>query len=113
MKLVAVGVALTAGVTVVLWRVWGSSAVLPGLVFGTLATGIQAVAVAAVKPVWDAPFDKFIGRWGLGIVLRLGGVVAFLLVVLVDNQLFPPLPTAFGYLGVVIPLLFLETRFVK
>jgi hypothetical protein len=40
-------------------------------------------------------------------------VLLFLVAVLVDRRLFPPLPTALGYLGVVIPLLFLETRFVK
>jgi hypothetical protein len=112
-KLAVVGVALTAGVTAILWGVWGSSAVLPGVAFGALATGIQAAAVAAVRPVWDAPFDKFVGRWGLGIVLRLAGVAAFLLAVLLDRQLFPPLPTALGYLGVIIPLLFMEIRFVK
>jgi len=27
--------------------------------------------------------------------------------------LFPPLPTAFAYLGVLIPLLFMEMRFLK
>ena len=29
------------------------------------------------------------------------------------RELFPPLPSALGYVGVVIPLLFLETRLLK
>jgi hypothetical protein len=36
-----------------------------------------------------------------------------LLAVLADRESFPPLATAFGYLGVVVPLLFLEVRFVR
>jgi hypothetical protein len=45
--------------------------------------------------------------------LRVGGVVVFLVAVLVDRELFPPVPTALGFLGVLIPLLFAELRFVK
>lgn len=114
MSLPLAGAALTAAVTVALWMAWGRSALLPGLVFGALATGIQWASVAVLRPVWGEPaFAKFVERWGIGMALRLGGVVLFLVVVLVDRRLFPPLPTALGYLGVVIPLLFLETRFVK
>jgi hypothetical protein len=108
-----VGVLLTAGVTATLWAFWGPTALLPGIVFGLLATAIQVAAVVAVKPVWDAPLDKFLGRWGLGMGLRVGGVVVFLGAVLVDRELFPPVPTALGFLGVLIPLLFAELRFVK
>ncbi len=108
-----VGAVLTAGVTGTLWAFWGPSAVVPGLVFGLLATAIQVGAVVAVKPVWDAPFDEFLRRWGLGIGLRVGGVILFVIAVLLDRERFPPLPTAFAYLGVLIPLLFAELRFVK
>jgi hypothetical protein len=33
--------------------------------------------------------------------------------VVLDRAHFPPLPTAFGFLGVLIPLLWLEARFVR
>jgi hypothetical protein len=108
-----VGALLTAVVTGALWAFWGPAALVSGIVFGLLATAIQVAAVAAVKPVWAAPFDKFLGRWGLGMGLRVGGVVVFLSAVLVDRELFPPVPSALGYLGVLIPLLFAELRFVK
>ena len=107
------GAALTVGVTAILAVFWGRSALVPGMVFGGLATAIQVGAVAAVKPVWEAPLNQFMKRWGLGMALRVGGVGAFLVAVLIDRELFPPAPTAFAYLGVVIPLLFTETRFVK
>ena len=74
---------------------------------------IQYRAVAAVRPVRDAPFSEFVSRWGWGMALRFGGVVVFLVAVLIDRELFPPLPTAFAYLGVLIPLLFMELRFLK
>jgi hypothetical protein len=88
-------------------------AVLPGVVFGGLATAIQVAAVVALKRARDAPLDRFMRGWGLGMALRVGGVVAFLVVVSIDRELFPPEPTAFAYLGVLIPLLFTETRFIK
>ncbi len=107
------GAALAVGVTGILWAFWGPPAILTGVVFGSLATVIQLGAVAAVQPALDAPFSKFVGRWGMGMGLRLGGVVVFLVAVLADGELFPPVPTAFAYLGVLIPLLFVEMRFLK
>jgi hypothetical protein len=111
-RVLAWGGALTAAVTVVLWLVWGRSGVVPGLLFGSLATTIQTIAVLVVRPYWDAPFEKFAWRWLLGIALRFLGVVAIVVAVMADRALFPPLPTALAYLGVLIPLLFTETRFL-
>jgi hypothetical protein len=33
--------------------------------------------------------------------------------VTLDPERFPPLPTAFAFLGVLVPLLFLEVRLVR
>ncbi len=52
-------------------------------------------------------------RWGMGMGLRLLGVMLFAAAVLANRELFPPLPTAFGYLGVLLPLLFMEARLVR
>ena len=45
--------------------------------------------------------------------LRLGGAGALALAVIARPAAFPPLPTAVGYLGVLVPLLFTEIRFLK
>jgi hypothetical protein len=107
------GLALTAAVTAALWLVWGEAAVLPGVAFGLLATAIQMASAALIQPAVQREFKVLIRRWGIGVGLRLGGVVAFVVAVAVRRDLFPPLPTAFGYLGVVVPLLFTEIRFLR
>lgn len=107
------GVALTALVTAVLMLAWGHAALLPGVTFGLLATVIQVTSAALVKPVVQGEFAILIRRWAMGMGLRVAGIAAFGAAVWVRRDLFPPLPTAFGYLGVVVPLLFMETRFLK
>jgi hypothetical protein len=106
------GAGLTAVVTFVLWLGWGKPGVVPGLVFGSLATAFQVVAVSVLRPYRDAPMAEFAWRWLVGVALRFVGIVGIVLAVLADRVLFPPLPTALAYLGVLIPLLFSETRFL-
>ena len=90
---------------------------VPGLLyqgaFGVLATIIQLLAVLLVRPVMEAPFQDLLLRWGIGMGLRLVGVGLFVVAVLWSRDIFPPLPTAFAYLGVLVPLLFTEIRLIK
>lgn len=112
-RLFGAGVGLTALVTAILAAVWGRGALVPGIAFGALATGIQLAAAALMRPVREAGYAEFARRWGIGMALRFLGVVVFAVVVLVDRALFPPLPTAFAYVGVVVPLLFVEIYALK
>jgi hypothetical protein len=107
------GLLLTAGVTTILWLAWGERAILPGIVFGLLATAIQIASAALMRGARARELKSLIKRWGIGMGLRLAGIAAFVVAVSVREDLFPPLPTAFGYLGVVVPLLFTEIRFLK
>jgi hypothetical protein len=86
---------------------------MAGGFFGLLATVIHTAAVMALKRVWNAPFRELARGWGIGMGLRMGGAVVWMGAVLVREDLFPPLPTAIGFLGVLIPLLFTEMRFLK
>ena len=113
MKLGLTGGLLTALVTAILWRLWGEAAILPAATFGLLATLIQWVAVRALSRSWHGTLTEFYRGFGTGLVLRMGGVLLLLLAIVVDRERFVPLPAALGYLGVVIPLLFLEARFVR
>jgi len=108
-----VGTALTALVTALAWRLWGPQAAVAAGVFGLLAVGIQLAALALMKPVRGAPFSKFIARWGAGMGLRSLGIVAIALAAGLDRAHFPPLATALGFLGVLLPLLFYEVRLIR
>lgn len=79
--------------------------------FGLLATTIQygAGKVTARIPK-DAAFGVFVRGWGTGMGLRLLGVVVLAVVCSVWPARFPAIGAAIGYLGVLIPLLFLEMR---
>ncbi len=113
MKLAGLGFGLTMLIAAAIWSVWGPSAMFAAAFFGVLATALQLVAVALLRPALGGPFGGLVRRWGMGMGLRLVGVVLFAALVTLDRELFPPLPSALGYVGVVVPLLFLETRLLK
>jgi hypothetical protein len=107
------GLLLTGAVTALLWAIWGGPAALAGGSFGLLATVIHVAAVSALRRVWNGPFGELAKGWGVGMGLRLGGAVVWMVAVLLREDLFPALPTAIGFLGVSIPLLFTEMRFLR
>ncbi len=113
MKLGAFGLLLTAVVAAILWAVWGRATALAGSAFGILATVIHVVAFLTMRRAWDAPFKKLAMAWAIGMGLRLGGAVVWIVAVLLAEDLFPPVPTAIGFLGVLVPLLFAEMRFLR
>jgi hypothetical protein len=83
------------------------------LLFGLLGAALQTVAVGLVAPRLDAPWTSFSRRWFAGMGLRLLGVVLFAVLVTLDRRLFPPLMSAVGLLGVMVPLLFYEGRLLR
>ena len=112
-KTAAAGVALSLAAAVLFGAVWGTSAALAGGSFGLLATGLQMGAVALVRPAVGGEAGPLFRRFGYGMGLRLLGVVAIPVAVLAARETFPPLPTALGYVLVVVPLLFYETRLFR
>ena len=109
----AVGLGLTGCVSGVLWAATGPGGLLTGLAFGSLATLIQVVSAGVVQPVARGELRVLIRRWAVGLGLRLGGVVMFGIAAWLDPVRFPPVPTAVAYLGVLVPLLFWEIRFLR
>ena len=79
--------------------------------FGGLAVVLQVAAVALAAPkIGVGDYRGFLVRWAAGIGLRFLGVEALPVAVLADRALFPPLPSALGYIAVVVPLLLFEIR---
>jgi hypothetical protein len=107
------GAALAAAVVVpgALWR--GPEAAVAGLLGAAVALAAQAGAVALLRPGLAAGTPEFVRRWALGMAVRGASflVVAILLIVLKDR--LPVIWIAAGYLVVLMPLLFVETRFLR
>jgi hypothetical protein len=80
---------------------------------GLTALAAQLVAVALLRPVMRAPQREFMARWlgGMGVrALALGGLLAYSVM---HRAALGLLAAALGFLGVLLPLLFLETRFLR
>jgi hypothetical protein len=80
---------------------------------GIVAVVTQIWAVLLLRPVMRAPNPQFMARWLGGMGIRFLAAVVVLIVAVTHRALLPPLPAVLGYLGVLLPLLFLETRFLK
>lgn len=105
------GLALTALAGAVAGAVWGRPSAVAAACFGLLATVLQAAAVGFAAPkLATADYRGLLARWGIGSLLRLGGIVALPVAVAIDRDRFPPLAAALGYLAVMVPLFFFEIR---
>jgi len=80
---------------------------------GGIAVLAQLAAVALLRPAMDAPQQVFMARWyaGMGVrALVLGVLLAFSAT---HRDALPLVETVLGYIAVLLPLLFLETRFLR
>jgi len=78
----------------------------PAAIGGGVALAAQLWAVALLRPKMRAPNPEFMARWLGGMGIRLLGVG----IVLIVSRTVPAL---LAYIGVLLPLLFVETRFLK
>jgi hypothetical protein len=101
-KALGILVALGVGLVAVASAIGGK----PAAIGGGVAVIAQLWAVALLKPRMRAPNPQFMARWLGGMGIRLLGLG----VVLIVSRTVPAL---LGYVGVLLPLLFLETRFLK
>ena len=96
---------LGLGLVVVVVRLGGRD----GAIGGAVAVAAQFAAVALLRPAMRAPQRVFMARWLGGM-----GVRALALVYAVtERAALAPLPASLGFLGVLLPLLFVETEFLK
>jgi len=85
----------------------------PAAIGGGIAVLAQVWAVALLKPKMGAPTPEFMGRWLGGIAIRFVALGVLIIWAATHRASLPPLAAALGFLGVLLPLLFLETRFLK
>lgn len=105
MKQAVAGLVLAAVVGAVGWWRGGAPAALGGLSAGLLATAIEVTALRLLAPALVPPYERLLKRWAMGLGLRLGGLAAVVAAVLAWPGRFPVLPTALGFMAVLIPLL--------
>lgn len=103
--LLGLGLALTVGAAALGGR--------PAAIGGAVALGAQLWAVALLRPAMRAPNPAFMARWLGGMGIRVLALGALLVWSATHRDALPPLPAALGFLGVLLPLLFMETRFVR
>lgn len=109
MKAQALLVAFGAGLIVIVAALGGR----PAGIGGGVALVAQVWAVALLRPVMRAPTPAFMSRWLGGMAIRALSLGALIVWVVTHRDSLPPLPAVMGYLGVLLPLLFLETRFLR
>ncbi len=102
--------ACTAAIAGLAWLLWGQAAVTAAVVFGGLATVIQLFAARLVRRLGVRATPDRLRVYAIGMVLRIGGVAVMGVAMTIDRVTFPPGPAALGYLGTLLPLLWLETR---
>ena len=78
-----------------------------------IAVVTQLAAVALLRPAMDAPQQVFMARWYAGMGVRALVLGTLLAVSATHRAALPLLETMLGYVAVLVPLLFLETRFLK
>jgi hypothetical protein len=86
-------------------RLWGPDVTGAVVAVGLLATGIESLSVTLLRRALDPPFERLWKRWATGLGLRLGGLALVMLAVVRWPAWFPVLPTAAGFLAVLIPLM--------
>lgn len=102
---------LAAGVTlVVIVGAFGGWAAAIG---GATALTAQLGAVALLKPAMTGPQPQFMRRWLGGMAIRTVSLALLLTFSATHRQALPVLPASLGFLGVLLPLLVTEARFLR
>src|SRR6058998_536802 len=75
--------------------------------------GAIGAAVALLRPAMRAPQRVFMARWLGGMGVRALALGTLLVYAVTERAALAPLPASLGFLGVLLPLLFVETEFLK
>lgn len=95
--------------TLISGLIWGEAGTRAALLFGAVATGVQLLAHRLVRRLGiPASIDR-LKIYLIGTLLRFGGVV-LMGAMSAWREGFSLPAAALGYLGVLLPLLFLETQ---
>jgi prolipoprotein diacylglyceryltransferase len=91
----------------------GTLGLAAALVGGGIASAAQVTAVALLRPGMKAATPEFVRRWASGMAVRGGAALVVVGVVLATKAVLPPLWVVLGFFGVLLTLLYAETRFLE
>ena len=80
---------------------------------GVVALAAQTAAVALLRPAMTASQDRFLARWLGGMAVRALAVGSLIAYAALHRTALDPLAASLGCLGVLLPLLFVETKFLR
>jgi hypothetical protein len=112
-RLVATALALAAVLAGVAGLARGADAAFASACGSCLALSAQVAAVALLRPAMGARTPEFVRRWTAGMAVRGASLLMLAGLMVLLRGAFPVIWMAVGYLGVLLPLLFLETRFLR
>jgi hypothetical protein len=112
-RLVGVALALTAVLAGIAGLASGADAAFASVSGSWLALLAQVAAVALLRPAMGGRTPRFMGRWMAGMAIRGTSLLFLATLMVLLRAAFPVVWMAAGYLGVLLPLLFLETRFLR
>ena len=112
-RLVLPGLALAALIAGASALARGGDAAVAAACGSLLALAAQVAAVALLRPAMGARTPEFVQRWAAGLAVRGASLLLLVALMLLARRMYPILWMAAGYLGVMLPLLFTETRFLK
>jgi hypothetical protein len=112
-RLLAAGSALAAVLAAVAGVSRGSGALAASLSGALLALLAQVAAVGLLRPAMGARTPAFMQRWVAGMAVRGASLLVLAGLIVLWRGSLPVLWMAVGYLGVLLPLLFVETRYLR
>jgi len=112
-RLVGVALALAVVLAGVAGMARGADAAVAAACGSWLALLAQVAAVALLRPAMGARASEFMRGWLAGMAVRGASLLLLAGLMVLLRAAFPVLWMAVGYLGVLLPLLFLETRFLR
>ena len=90
----------------------GPNALIAALIGTGLALGAQIIAVAALRPAMGGTQAQFQQKWVVGMAVRFASFLMLAALMFVLKDRLPITWMAGGYLGMLLVLLFAETRFL-
>ncbi len=111
-RLALFGAAAAVVVAALAWWQAGPVGLAAALAGGALAAAAQTAAVALLRPGMTAATPEFVRRWVSGIAVRGASALALVALVFATRAALPPLWMVLGFFGVLLTLLYAETRFL-